>query len=325
VGGRGPLGPDTVTTMARKPDNMGPLDLRDRVRVATTPESPCEILVYGYRRHSAKSAHDLCALTRMLVESVNLCTKTWGWQLKKNILSVTLRSTSSTMGWAINTKTKVWVDGVRLRIIGLSAKLISEYDAPTIKRTILHELCHHWREERFPHGQKHDAVFCRELARVDPLAQPRRGCAYFDEPIDLRFQAQVARRRGVAAPIWTADAGFVELTEELTSRGRRYFGVAWRPRGRRTWPTWKRPLDCDLMLALAKAFPAGDVVRVKVVGLGMGRNLRDVLLSIARLYPNHMADLIAWLNAGGRGIMGGSGTRREKPKPKSAKRAARRT
>jgi hypothetical protein len=190
-----------------------------------------------------------------------------------------------------------------------------------VGRVVIHELCHHWREERFPHGTSHDPVFCRELARVDPVVRQagRRECTKFVVATDLAKKNEAIKRRGQVPPSWKPEAGELVVTLE----GRKY-PVVWRPRGRQRWSPWQEYLSSRLISGFCKQFKPQDMPRVRVLDQAFGLGATDLgtfLRMLARSAPRYYADLVTWLNGPGRAMTAGRRKKAATGRPKARCRA----
>lgn len=104
---------------------------------------------------------------------------TWNWR-PKDLRIYAFGGTSRVMGRAYN-------PGQGDHRVSLNRKLLNNYDLAGIARVVIHELCHHYREERWPRNPRvfktqgaHDSRFCSELAKIDPLVNEN-NCEVFDD------------------------------------------------------------------------------------------------------------------------------------------------
>lgn len=129
----------------------------------------------GYTNRVLK-VHGFDSIADTVAKAVGLCESAWNWKVSK--LRVMLHGTGSkAMGVAFNC-------GSGNHRISLNSRLLNEYDLMSIFRVVLHELCHHYRDEMFPVNplDSHDAIFCRELSKVDSvIADDQRQCQFFTE------------------------------------------------------------------------------------------------------------------------------------------------
>ena len=168
----------------------------------------------------------------------------WFWQIttptkwRPNNLEIMLHSGQKTLGLAFAPGTG---RERNKRTISLNEKLFKLYDMTAVWRVVIHELCHHYRDEAFSprdvdlataerlrqsitarvsKGFKvnhdvlntHDSVFIRELAKVDPkvVDDPYSGI-YFVEYADpsLVADAKAAKEKREARIDWNPAAGRV--------------------------------------------------------------------------------------------------------------------
>lgn len=215
-----------------------------------------------------KSAHEFDALHRVVVRAVEACAAAWGWAPAG--LLVSFHTSNRAMGLAYN-------PGAGNRRVSLATKLLALFDLESIYRTVVHELCHHAREELHPRDRSgfrgrlgaliaHDARFCEMLAQVDPLvaANPT-SCQFFTDEADDSAVAAAAARRGV---VFSASAGYLEV-----GVGPDYYPrFRWLPLDGapvRWRASWER-LTASSLAALIGRFPAADV-RVLVVRWSLAR------------------------------------------------------
>lgn len=117
----------------------------------------------GYTKRFLK-AHSFDAIVKVTEDAIKLCRAAWNWEPQN--LRVLTHSEGRAMGIA-------YAPGKGVHRISLHSRLVNEYDTMSIFRVILHELCHHYREERFPRSRQmssafsHDKTFCEALALVD--------------------------------------------------------------------------------------------------------------------------------------------------------------
>jgi predicted SprT family Zn-dependent metalloprotease len=145
----------------------------------------------GYTNRVLK-VHSFDVLSRLVDQAQKLCADSWGW--KAQDMRVMLHGSGNAMGMAYS-------PGKGIHRISLHSKLLKEYDEMSIFRVILHELCHHYRNERFPLSlRSHDEVFCRELAKVDPVvAQDTEKCTFFkDEEWEGSVVVQAKKEKAAA-------------------------------------------------------------------------------------------------------------------------------
>lgn len=129
----------------------------------------------GYTDRVLK-AHSFATMSKLVDDATTLCASAWGWKARK--LRVLLHGTSRALGLAYN-------PGQGVHRISLNTRLINEYDTMSIFRVVLHELCHHYRNETFPLSHNaHDALFCEALGKVDPIVlQDKKQCQFFTDEV----------------------------------------------------------------------------------------------------------------------------------------------
>ncbi len=226
-----------------------------------------------------KSAHTLTALQAILAQEIARARRVWRWSPTN--LVVQFHRSERVFGWARNPGA-----GPRngLTVISLSHRLLQEYDADSVGRTVIHELCHHYRCEKFavPAGgvpyKGHDDVFCRELGRADTtVAAHPKACRYFgDDRIAPKIDHRVK---------WSPSLGQVR---HVKKRGRGQI-LFWEPRRAGAWePVETLLLDTELV-ALAKRFKSPEWSRVKIVGFNPFHDLESLLRWLsnrhAKLFP----------------------------------------
>ncbi|NEN87921.1 MAG: hypothetical protein F6K48_02965 [Okeania sp. SIO3H1] len=151
-------------------------------------------------------AHSFASIKKTTDDAIRLCKATWGWSPKN--LRVMVHNMGNAMGIAFS-------PGRGVHKISLHSKLLNEFDTMSIFRVILHEFCHHYREESFPSNpyDMHDSVFCRELKRVDSVLanDERESCTFFTDEKwkgSSVVQKQLAKRE---AQNFNPSEGFLSL------------------------------------------------------------------------------------------------------------------
>lgn len=109
-------------------------------------------------------------LTQLLVECLKLAFSTWGWY--PPALHLTAHDSKTVAGLAYRPGKAHNNDP---RTISLSKMCVEVFTDDGFSHIILHELCHHYREETWPRARgvfddAHDTRFCDELLRVAPGA-----------------------------------------------------------------------------------------------------------------------------------------------------------
>jgi hypothetical protein len=137
------------------------------------------------------SAHPLRKLHAIIDQAAAKCEKTWHWKASGLIFDFAWSTRVMGRSYRCGTGRQTGI-----RRIALSDLLIGRYDGWSVGRVVMHELCHHYRKETFPHGTSHDRIFCRELGRVDPLvAANRRQCARFRQGEQGKLKGRRAASR----------------------------------------------------------------------------------------------------------------------------------
>jgi hypothetical protein len=225
----------------------------ERLRIAQCPVIG-QVRVEGWGKVSRRSAHTFEGLVGAIGNAVSACAKHWQW--RADGLSVMIHEGDSAMGLAYR-------PGDGDRRVSLKADLFSLYDLDSIYRTLLHELCHHAREElyvrdRHPGFDSHDEKFCEMLGMVDPeVGNDPVGCRFFTDEQDAGVVASVSARRGVSH---TASAGELRVGFGPDNRAR----MRWDSTGTLRWrSSWQR-LTRDGLAAFLRQFTPSDrrVVRV---------------------------------------------------------------
>lgn len=240
----------------------------------------------GFEQVEKRSAHTLEAVHRAVNASAARAIEVWGWNCTG--LEVKFHETGRAFGLAYEPGTGKQ-KGVRK--ISLNVQLLQLYDLNSVARVVVHELCHHYREETWPRRRAgsdgHDSRFCEELGRADPEVQAsipppfRPGpehevaylewkkrnegaanrCTYFADIPDTALQAaHKAKTRRVVEPTWAPEAGALKFYRLKSGVLR----MSWEPRPGFHWTTEKQPVNDSSMLALAKRFGPKDWGRVLV-------------------------------------------------------------
>jgi len=130
----------------------------------------------GYTNRLLKT-HSFSVVTKLIEQARVLVKESWSWE--PNDLRVLTHNQGKAMGIA-------YAPGKGIHRISLHTKLLNEYDEMSIFRVIIHELCHHYREEKWPReltmANAHDERFCEALTIVDPLVKDNpKECTYFTD------------------------------------------------------------------------------------------------------------------------------------------------
>lgn len=222
-------------------------------------------------------------IREIVTKSVELCMKTWGWA--PEIVRFSLHPAARAMGMAFQPGI---LDSTKTRRVSLSRELFKKYDANAIHRVVIHELCHHYREERWPRPRTrytdgHDAKFCSELQRVDAIvATNPRQCQFFEEQVDPTIAAAVAQKRE-AGVVWSPDAGTVVMSRLKSGEVR----LSWEPVYPGPWKPTKTPANDTTLLALIQHFAPSQWKEVRVAGYwrpGVS-TLADLLAMLLAMWP----------------------------------------
>lgn len=225
------------------------------------PRGPITYFGYGKKvgAYTLQQIHDIIA------KAVADCSDTWKWAnggpwIPSN-LQVKIHTGKTAMGLAFNPGSGI---DLNKRIISLNKLAFIQHDAKSIWRLVVHELCHHYRDEALPQQDftdddakamrsqiqtrllqgrsiakamvvlnTHDIRFVRALGQVDPIvaATPIEAC-WFSEYVDKSVVAVVEQQKGVQ---WSAGAG--KLVLKFSAKkvsvawvgdwGRHSLGAAW--------------------------------------------------------------------------------------------------
>lgn len=165
-----------------------------------------DILYFGYKG-KVTQVHSLDKVHRLVRDAISAGNRVWGWS--PNNLKVFSHSSGNAMGLA-------YQPGKGAHAISLHTKLLREYDQDSIYRVLLHELCHHHREEAWPRksitkANAHDEVFCGELSKVDPIVAESGNCRYFREEQWLQSAALVQKKKREKAISYKPKDGYLVL------------------------------------------------------------------------------------------------------------------
>lgn len=206
----------------------------------------------GWELVEKQSAHTIDALHKTIEKAIVLCEKEWGW--KPVDLRVKFHTTGNAFGLAYS-------PGRKDHIISLLKRMLMKYDIDSAYRVILHEFCHHYRDERFRQtANDHDSIFCRELAKVDPSVEgDLRQCVHFVDVADPALAAKHQRQKN--EPVWSAEAGTVVLWHKKSDNS---FSLYWKPNKGYKWSTWRVSLNADNLIILLKQFAPSEWGKVRV-------------------------------------------------------------
>jgi hypothetical protein len=242
---------------------------------------PCGPITYtGITRKVG--AYTLEALHAILVKSVADCIAVWTWRSAGNPawkptgLEVMLHDGRRALGLAFAPGSG---RETNKRTISLNKVLLEKYDAHSIWRVVVHEICHHYRDEAFGGNEvepaerdtllqtvkahiaaqslghravaqweqvlrTHDATFVRELGRVDPkITENLITGMVFTEYVDQSLVAELAAKRAArkVKPVsWSPSDGRIYM-DRLKSTGR--FSVWWLPLTTGAWKAAREGLN----------------------------------------------------------------------------------
>lgn len=140
------------------------------------------------------SAYTFEQIVSIINDAIGTTFRIWDGWAARGLVVVPMKH-DRTMGEASPLR-----DGVRM--LRLNERLFTEYNADSIRRTVLHELAHHKRfDEGFTRADHdgHDARFCELLGMVDEVvrAAPMEKCRYFTDDVD---HSMIAARTKSASP-----------------------------------------------------------------------------------------------------------------------------
>lgn len=226
----------------------------------------------GWELIAKQSAHSLASLHRAVEKAVEVCDQAWGWRPEN--LRIKFHTTGNAFGLAYS-------PGKKDHIISLLKKMFQEYDMDSAYRVILHELCHHYRDERFRLSPNdHDEIFCRELEKVDPTVEgdPRQ-CRHFTDVADPALVAKHQRQKN--EPVWSPQAGTIQFWHKKSDGT---ISLYWKPNPGYKWGSWRVSVRSDNILALLKQFSPGEWGKVLVQ-----RHPKSVESYWSRLNPDNDA------------------------------------
>lgn len=244
---------------------------------AASLKTKVSVAIVGFASVRQRSAHGEAELRRAASEAVGIGHRAWKW--KPTNLTIQFHTSQRTMGFARGAGT-----GHRtgITVVSLSKRLIAEYDLNSIRRTLIHELCHHYREERFaitPEVRKtkgHDSVFCRELGRADKtLNKDAHTCRYFSEE---RIRRDIDRKVK-----WSPSSGEL-LYMKKRGRGSLLF---WSPKKAGAWVPVEFILNDAEILELSQKFKASEWKHVTLRYTGGTVPTLDALLVWVSGRPKH--------------------------------------
>ncbi len=187
-GGRlGLRGPESfpLRKLSKKEIADGPMTIRfDHPSLERLPYVDY-VTVYGWNQLSKHSAHSLQDFEHTIERALVAVRDAWSWWPEG--LVIDFFRDERKMGVAT---VPSW-PGDQKRV-GLNVILFERYATNAIYRVLVHEIAHH---KRFEEGNTsaanaHDSRFCELLAMVDPMVDPKNGCAYFKDDIDYLASPQ---------------------------------------------------------------------------------------------------------------------------------------
>lgn len=220
------------------------------------------VVYTGFEAIKRRSAHSLEALHKIMLQAIADTQTAWpGWT--PDNLDIRFHDTSHAFGLA-------FAPGEGDRKISLHVELLSKYDAKSIWRVIVHEMCHHWREERWPRqrtgivtNEAHDERFCEQLGMIDEqVRSDQKACRLFIDTADPSIVASIEAKkaRTVVEPTWTPDAGKL-LFDRLKSGEMK---IDWVPNPGFKWHRWSRKISDVSILELMGHFAPADWRKVRV-------------------------------------------------------------
>lgn len=250
----------------------------------------------GFAKFARRSAHSLEQVHRIVDDAVAACQAAWGWSPEG--LEINFHETARSMGLAYCPGTGATTGK---RKVSISIKVLETFDARSVGRVVRHELCHHYREEkwgRVPSALSHDGRFCEALALVDPIvASAPTQCATFQDEEDpaLANAAQLRRAARVKEPVWSPDAGML-VVRALRSGTLK---IDWEPATGFRWTPYTRPMNAKEIISIADRFAPETWSKVRVqnssrVFFGADSLLQLLHMLVAR-YPRLMQSLAEYL------------------------------
>lgn len=257
---------------AKKVKRVGPSKPTIKVYGKTTTSDgkkipPRGVFIIGHEKVARKIRYSSQQINDMMRRSIARCSSAWKW-LPTGV-TIQFHTSGKTMGFARGAGS-----GPRagISIVSFSTVLLSGFDQQAVEKVMAHELCHHYREERWPRqrtrqgGQReaHDDVFCKALSKIDPRAHDKKLCRYFAEE---RIQVEHDKRVK-----WNYKLGFIQIAKK------RGHGVMlfWMPNKKSAWTPAEIVISDGEVAGLAARFPVSGLHHVKVVG-GRVSNLADLL------------------------------------------------
>jgi hypothetical protein len=265
----------------------------------------------GFETIAKRSAHTLEALHKTIVGAALDCHRAWGWRPRS--LDVGFHQTSRAMGLA-------YAPGYdpATHKISLHVRMLETYDLHTIWRVLVHEFCHHYREEKWPRrgrkltaAQSHDQLFCNALRQIDTAASDAETCRWFinvEDPAlkaakEERLAALPARAQRASPrnnpPVWSANAGYLSL---FTLKSRK-FRIEWVPRDGFHWSKYVKSISARDLGEIVTHFGPADWDRVEVQtsprlgtsGWGAVRTLSGLVAQTHKYMPNAYKQIVEFM------------------------------
>jgi predicted SprT family Zn-dependent metalloprotease len=253
--------------------------------------------VVTYTGSVARPAHTLEDLHRVVLKAQEAALTYWGFTCSR--LEVQFFTDGNVMGLAYNPGSG---KSSGKRLISLNARLLQSYTIDTIWRTVIHELCHHARNERFAinYVDQHDSYFCDMLSKADPLAQDKSGCTFFTEQEDSSLAAGIRQRKaGPIPPVYDPELGTVYLNRLKSGA----FRIGWVPTEKAVarWKSIIVPLTSSAIEDIVKNFSPAQWGMVTVTTENYPyrvkpESLADLIQTLIKSYPLQMRSLITYLN-----------------------------
>lgn len=253
--------------------------------------------------------HGIQRFHKAVSSALEMSDKAWSWRVPS--LNVKTHQGKGPLGQAFAPGTGTYTG---LRSISIHRDIARRYDADSLRRVVLHELCHHAREELEPRTgsrakrESHDSTFCRMMGLVDPqVIGDEEKCRRFHDAPDLTLVAEEAAEATASSKglSWDPANGFVDYHTYL--RGRRLYGrLAWSPKegSKRRWrPVLINTDDLEMLQLLHRFEPekwssvevslqpevraSYDVMRSRRADLPDVRSLRSLAVALVMREPEH--------------------------------------
>jgi len=257
-----------VETRSDKLVNLG----EAKLRLAQGSVRSADGITYEGFVGATIKVHGFDTIARTVAQSVALCKAAWDWEPKH--LRVLVHTAGRAMGLAYN-------PGKGDHRISLNRRLLTDFDTMSLARVVLHELCHHYRDERFPKSaDSHDAVFCRELGKVDlVVANDPRGCQFFSDEVWEESTVVQARKTKQAALLkaenYDPEQGMILVRVRSDNR----LTWDWIPHSGKGFRRRGVPLSPKHMREAFGSLPSSVKLRIQVAGAERrGQGFVDLML-----------------------------------------------